>query len=356
MGCRAGLRTQGGYVFGVGVTVDLDAVVTNWRTLVAKVTPAQCGAVVKTDAYGLGAGPISRALRTAGCRRFFVAKAEEGLALRPVVGDAEILVMHGVDPARVADYAAARLIPVLNTERDVALWRGQPGPCWVQVDTGMNRLGFAPEEIPDLAGFQLTGFLSHLACADEPEQFLNVEQIRAFRALKARFPGLPGSLANSSGVFLDPACHADGVRPGYALYGGCGLRPVVHWSAAVLQVRTIAPGQSAGYGAIWCADRPTRVATVEVGYADGLPRALSGTAACLYIQGVAAPIIGRVSMDLTSLDVTDVDPIAVAPGTLVEVLGPHQTVDQLAAAAGTIGYTILTGIRRSLPRTYMRAG
>lgn len=341
---------------GSRVVVDLAALGRNWQALRQRVAPAACGAVVKADAYGLGAVAVGKTLADLGCQHFFVATAAEGGALRQAVGSGpQIYTLHGVIPDQVEVHLSSSLTPVLATSRDVALWqaRGQGRACWIQVDTGMNRLGFGVDDLfglPDLAGLTITGVLSHLACADEPEQFLNVEQIRAFRALRSRFPAsrgsgsVLGSLANSAGIFLDPACHADIARPGYALYGGNGMEAVVHWSAPVLQVRTLREGDSVGYGALWRATAPTRVATLEVGYSEGLPRSLSPGRGVVFFEGSPAPIIGRVSMDLITVDVTALDPAVVTPGTRAEILGPHQTLDQLAAAAGTIGYEILTGL------------
>jgi len=334
-----------------GLVVDLAAIAANWQQLAAAVAPAACGAVVKADAYGLGAAEIAPALLAAGCRHFFVATLDEGLALRPLLPEADIIVMHGIVPGRMQEYVAASLIPVLNTLRDVEQWRGQTGSCWLQVDTGINRQGFGLDELPDLSGFTLACVMSHLACADELDHFMNVEQLRKFRALRQRFPGLPGSFANSGGVFLGKPYHADIVRPGIALYGGFGLRPVVSLHAPVLQVRDIAAGECVGYGALWQADRPTKLATIEAGYSEGLHRALFGRGQA-FINGTKVPMIGRISMDLITLDVTGAGDVQ--PGMLAEILGPHQSADQLGEASGTINYEILTSLSPRAGRRYFR--
>ncbi len=336
------------------LSIDLGAVVANWRRLGA-VHGAPCAAVVKADGYGLGAAPVGRALQAAGCRHFFVAHLAEGLALRAALGpDAMVAVLNGF-PAG-AD-GAAGLTPVLNGLADVAAHQGRPGI--VQLDTGMARLGVPPEEWSQLAGQAPLFLMTHLAVADQPDHALNAMQAGRFAAARALFPGVPASLAASSGIFLGPDFASDLARPGAALYGinptpglPNPMRQVVRLEAPVLQVREIAAGAPVGYGATWVAERPSRVATVAAGYADGYPRALSGRAIASF-QGQPVPLIGRVSMDLTTFDVTDLP--GLRPGDALTLIGPGCTPDEVAERAGTIGYEILTSLGARYRRQYQPA-
>jgi alanine racemase len=328
--------------------------------------------VVKADAYGLGAARVGPALRDAGCRHFFVAQLAEGVALREAIGPGPVIaVLNGFAPG--ADGNAA-LLPVLNGLPDVeahaaaARGRGRAAPAILHLDTGMSRLGLDAREREAVAadpsrldGLDLRWLMTHLACADEPDHPLNAAQAARFAAICARLPlGIPRSVANSSGMFLGPAFASDLARPGCALYGinptpgrPNPMRQVVRLDAPVLQVREIAPGDTVGYGATWTAERPTRVATVAAGYADGYLRALSGRAFGV-LAGQSVPLIGRVSMDLIAFDVTDAP--AIAPGAAIRLIGPPgDTPDGLAARAGTIGYEILTSLGGRYRREY-RAG
>jgi alanine racemase len=328
--------------------------------------------VVKADAYGLGASRVGPALRDAGCRHFFVAHLSEGVALRGNIGPGPMIaVLNGFPPGADGD---AALLPVLNGLGDAqahataARQAGRAAPALLHLDTGMSRLGLDRREqeavVADpsrLDGLDLRWLLTHLACADEPEHPLNAAQAARFAAICARLPvAVPRSVANSSGMFLGPAFASDLARPGSALYGinptpgrPNPMRPVVRLDAPVLQVREVAPGETVGYGATWTAERTTRVATVAAGYADGYLRALSGRAFGVF-AGRSVPLIGRVSMDLIAFDVTDAPPVA--PGTAaVQLIGPENTPDELAARAGTIGYEILTSLGNRYRREY-RAG
>jgi alanine racemase len=329
-------------------------------------------AVVKADAYGLGAARVGPALRDAGCRHFFVAQLAEGMALRDAVGpEPAIAVLNGFAPG--ADGNAA-LLPVLNGLGDVeaharaARRRDRAAPAILHLDTGMGRLGLDRREQEAVAadpsrldGLHLRWLMTHLACADEPEHELNASQAARFEAIRARLPaGVPFSIANSAGMFLGPAFASDLARPGCALYGinptpgrPNPMRQAVRLDAPVLQVREIAPGDTVGYGATWTAERPSRVATVAAGYADGYLRALSGRAFGVF-AGQSVPLIGRVSMDLIAFDVTDA-PADIAPGAAIRLIGPGNTPDDLAARAGTIGYEILTALGNRYRREY-RAG
>jgi alanine racemase len=341
------------------LTVDLGAVAGNWRLLRDRAAPGAAAGVVKADGYGLGAAPVARALLAAGCRHFFVAHLAEGVALRAAIGPGPMIaVLNGFAPG--ADEGAG-LLPVLNGLPDISAWSaaaraaGRQLPALLHVDTGMARLGLAPVEVEALsadpsrlAGLDLRYVMTHLACADEPEHPLNRDQAARFAAARARLPAMPASFANSSGMFLGPDFASDLARPGCALYGinptpgrPNPMRQAVTLAAPILQLREIPRGTTVGYGASWTAPRPTRVATVAAGYADGYLRSLSGRAAGI-LAGRPVPLIGRVSMDLITFDVTDVP--GVAPGDLVELIGPGNTPDEVAERAGTIGYEILTSL------------
>lgn len=331
------------------LTIDLDAVVSNWRALHRMSGPGvETAAVVKADGYGLGAVQVARALVDAGARTLFVAQMEEGLALRAALGEGVgILVLEGHMEGRAAALDGASLTPTLNSPEQ---WRRHrealPGrPFAVQLDTGMNRLGLEPAEWAGLREAVLEArpalVMSHLACADDPGHPANAGQLAAFRSMTEGV-GAPRSLAATGGVLLGPGYHFDMVRPGIGLYGGLpfarGLS-VVSLDVPVIQVRDVAAGEGVGYGHAWRAPRPARVATLSAGYADGLIRAMGGLAT-VWAGDTPCPVIGRVSMDLLTVDVTDVD--AVPPA--MEVLGPHQCIDALAEAAGTIGYEVLTAL------------
>lgn len=352
------------------LTVDLAALAENYRALCRLAPGAQVAGVVKADAYGLGVARVAEALHGAGCRSFFVATAEEGAALRaflPPGSPALIYVLHGFAGASPRDLAAQALIPVLSTPGDIELLRAHAKaesralPAALQADTGMNRLGLPPaflEAGPDLAGVSPVLLMSHLASADEPDDPSNARQRERFRALKARFPGVRTSLANSAGILLGRSYHEDVVRPGIALYGGNPLpgRPspvhtVVTLEAPILQIREAEPGETVGYGGTHRIEAPARLATLGIGYADGYLRSL-GNRGRVMIGGHAAPVIGRVSMDLTVVDVTEIPESVARPGALAELFGPSLAVDEVAERAGTISYELLTRLGQRLARGY----
>ncbi|MGQ9370774.1 alanine racemase [Azospirillum sp. ST 5-10] len=357
---------------GAVLTIDLDAVVANWRQLRDRVAPAACAAAVKADAYGLGAARVAPALWDAGCTTFFVAQLDEALALRAVLPDAEILSLGGLPAGSENEVAEAGIVPVLNHLGEIDAWaafarrRGAALTAAVHLDTGMNRLGLGPDELdalaaaPErLAGLDLRLWISHLACA-EKDTAMNAEQLARFRAARARLPAAPASLANSSGIFLGPAYHFDLARPGCALYGvnptpdsPNPMRGVVRLDARVLQVRPVDRSMTVGYGATHRVAGSGKIATIAVGYADGYLRSLGGRG-CVFVGDEPAPVVGRVSMDLVTVDVTGLPDGAVAPGTLVEVIGPHRPVDTVAADGATIGYEILTGLGPRYHRVYVR--
>ncbi len=352
------------------LTIDLPAIVANWRDLAARGAPGAVAGVVKADGYGLGAVEVARALRAAGCRHFFVACITEGLALRAAIGPAPMIaVLEGFAPGEDGD---AALLPVLNSLGDVAAHAaagraaGVARRAILHLDTGMARLGLDAGEQArlaadhgTLAGLDVLYVMTHLACADEPAHPLNAEQAARFAHACATLPPMRRSLANSSGMFLGPGFGSDLARPGCALYGinptpGAPnpMRQVMRLDAPVLQLRDIPAGASVGYGASWVAQRPSRIATVAVGYADGYLRSLSGRAMgeC---RGRPVPLVARVSMDLTTFDVTDRPDIGV--GDRITVLGGAGcTPDEAAALAGTIGYEMLTGLGARYHRDYIR--
>ncbi|MFC3568513.1 alanine racemase [Paracoccus simplex] len=339
----------------MGLVIDIPAIAANWKALAAKAPGVRAAAVVKADAYGLGASRVAPALYEAGARDFFVALAAEGRAIRPLLPeDARVFVLSG----HMEGEDLAGLIPLLNSPqqffRDRAL---RPrGPFGIQLDSGMNRLGFEPGEWAAVraealaAGPQLV--MSHLACADEPDHPANAQQLAAFRAMTEGVTA-SRSLAATGGILLGPDYHFDLVRPGIGLYGGepfAEAQPVVTLSLPVIQTREVKPGESVGYGYSWTAGRPARVATVAAGYADGLARALAREGRLrLWAGGRACPVIGRISMDLITVDVTDLPDVPPA----LEILNARQGVDDLAALAGTIGYEILTSLGRRYERRWL---
>lgn len=355
------------------LTVDLDALADNFHLVRATAGGADVAPVVKADAYGLGAGPVSRRLWAEGARTFFVARVSEGEQLRQDLGPdraAHIYVLDGAPPGSAPRLAAAGLVPVLNSlaqvEETAAFARGRqsPLPVALHIDTGLNRLGLRPEEARALAeargrlaGLGLVLIMSHLACAPDPDHPMNRLQLERFREVSALFPEAPRSLANSGGIFIDPDFHFDLVRPGITLYGGGPrerhdprLRAVARLEAPILQVRSVPPGETVGYDATFTAERPTRVAILPVGHADGYFRSSAGSGR-VWFDGAFRPVLGSVSMDLLAVDVTDCDDAL--PGAMVELLGEHALVDDLAAAAGTISYEILVRIGPRATRAYL---
>ncbi len=340
------------------IAIDLAAIRANWRALDALSGPGtETAAVVKADAYGCGAAEVGPALAAEGVRSFFVAHLAEGTALRIAVGpDPAIYVLNGFSAGEEGAFGAADLRPVLSAPEQVAAAAPHGLRAAIQFDTGMNRLGLEAGEIAPareaLGTTEVTLVMSHLHSSDVPGDVSPEAQRRTFEEMRAAFPGIPASLAATGGVLLGDAFHFDLARPGVGLFGGLPFaeaRPVVSLHAPILQVREVAPGEAVGYGATWRAERPSRIATIPVGYADGLIRA-AGNRGTAFLDGQPLPFAGRVSMDLTTLDVTDCP--AAVPGAMVELLGPNQTVDQLAEAAGTIGYEILTSLGHRYARTH----
>ena len=356
--------------------IDLTALRANWARLNAETGNAECAGVIKADAYGLGLEEIAHALTREGCRTFFVATLDEGRRAREIQPGAIIYVLDGLMQKTEEIYAGFNLRPVLSSLAEVAEWAafcsliGRRLPAAIHVDTGINRLGMPASELAEIArtptrleAFELALVLSHLACADDPTSPKNAEQRLRFDALRAMLPPAKASLANSGGVFLGREYHYDLVRPGIALFGGRALegRPnpmqsVVKLSARILQVRDVAHGETVGYGAIWKVDQPARIATIACGYADGFLRALSGPTGrpgpVGYIGDYPVPVVGRVSMDLLTVDVTGVPEALARRGGWVEVIGDRVSVDDLTDRAGTIGYELLSRLSRRVHRIY----
>jgi alanine racemase len=345
--------------------IDLAAIVANWRALKARHPSSDVAAVVKADAYGLGARPVAAALHGAGCRHFVVAWLEEALAVRDLVPGAMLAVLGGLVPGTEAAYLTNGLIPVLCSVDEIDRWHNR-GEAILHIDTGMSRLGLDPGALATLATdrkrldrMAIRYAMSHLVASEIPADPVNQLQRQRIAAARAMLPPWRFSLANSSGIFLGPDFASDLARPGAALYGlnptpgqPNPMRSVVRLMVRVLAVREIPAGATVGYNATWTAIRPTRIATAALGYADGYHRSLSNRASACF-DGTPVPLVGRVSMDLTTFDVTDSP--GVQPGCWLEVLGPHLSPDDLAAAAGTSGYEVLTSLGRRFQRVYRTA-
>jgi alanine racemase len=361
------------------LTIDLGAVVANHKMLQSRVTPSECAAVVKGDAYGCGIDQVTTALSQGGCRTFFVAQLSEARRVRAIAPDAAIYVLNGFSAAAGASFIEMSARPVINSLIELAEWdhfvatSGFAGIAALHVDTGMNRLGLNIEEAAAIAGHirseshRIELLMSHLACADRPEHPLNDQQLRQFREIRSLFRGIGSSLANSSGIFLDASTYCDVVRPGIALYGGNPtpgkpnpMRPVIDLKAQILQVRNLPKGATVGYGATWTARRDSRIAVIAAGYADGIARAAAITEGVkpreALVEGKRCRIVGRISMDLLALDVTDLPVSAVRRDHIVTLIGGELTLDEVAAQAGTISYELLTGLGHRYHRVWTTAG
>lgn len=355
------------------MSIDLGAIVANWRLLCERAAPAECAAVVKADAYGLGVAEVARALAAAGCGTFFVATVDEAVALRALLGaEPSIVVLHGVSTRAEADeLRRLDVLPVLNSLAQVALWNelaktgGAPLPCVLHIDTGMNRLGLSSVEVQKVsldrrlvAGCDVRLVMSHLACAEDSANKMNRRQLVTFLQRCAALPSAPQSLANSAGIFLGDGYRFELVRPGIALYGPnpvpSGVNPmgeVVHLQGRILQVRRVDANETVGYGAAFSVTVPTRIATVAAGYADGYLRSASGRGMAM-VGGVRVPIVGRVSMDLITLDVGAVPEADAQAGAPVSLIGGGVSLHEVATHAGTIPYEILTSLGARYRREY----
>jgi alanine racemase len=364
--------------------IDLDALADNWRKMDKLSGKARAAAVMKANAYGIGIQPAAETLYAAGARDFFVADAAEGAELRPLVPDGRIYILAGMWPGNEQLFFDNSLVPIINSEEQLAFFmsvlseRGDH-PCELHVDTGMNRLGLNASEALALANdparpasFSPILVMSHLACADDQAHPLNRRQLESFRSVTAAFEGIESSLANSAGVHLGPDFHFDLTRPGIAVYGGEAvndmpnpMKPVVTAQARILQIRSVRTGETASYGASAQFSRDSRVAIVAIGYADGYHRSVSGGGVTLrqatlsgafgFLSGHKVPHLGRVTMDLSLFDITDLPENAARPGDYIELFGENILIDDGARAGGTIGYEMLTSLGHRYERAYIAA-
>ncbi len=354
--------------------IDLKALQSNYKMLSTRAAMSETCGVVKADAYGLGADQVVRALYHAGCRTFFVAHLEEALQIDGQYPDIKIYVLNGLLTGEAEEFAAHETIfPVLNNLQDVSVWQNFAArqqkklPAALHIDTGMNRLGLGTREYETLLsekeqilqGIDIKFIMSHFSSADEKNHPETPRQAARFAEIMSHFPRVPASLSNSAGIFVSPDYHYDLVRPGMALYGlnptphtDNPMQPVVSLQTRILNIQTIKAGESVGYGAAYRAEKEETLATVNLGYADGFLRCLSNKGH-LYWQGQACPIRGRVSMDLVTVSI---DHLGEKPqaGDMMEVIGLSQSADDLAAAAGTIGYEILTSLGNRYRREYVQ--
>jgi alanine racemase len=357
------------------LTVDLEAIVANWRKLEKTAVPAECAAVIKADAYGCGVEPVARALAAAGCKTFFVATLDEARTAREALPSAELYVLDGFFQNCGDAFAKLNCRPVIGDLNELAEWdvfcrrSGWSGGAAIHIDTGMNRLGLTLVEangiVPRInAGDHgITLVMSHLACAETLNHPLNAKQVATFREIASLYSGVPASLSNSSGIYLGPQFQFDMVRPGAALYGvnptpeaDNPMQSVVDLKARIVQLRNVERGDSVGYGGTWTARRPTKLAIVSAGYADGYFRAASandGTrGAEVVVAGKRCPVAGRISMDLMAIDITDLPDKTARRGHMVTLIGEGISVDEVAHHFGTIGYEVLTSLGKRYARIY----
>ena len=358
--------------------IDLGQIARNWQALARLVAPAACGAVVKANAYGLGADHVIPALSKAGCRSFFIATPDEALEARRLAPSATIYVLDGLMPGSGDVVIAANATPVLSSLAEVEEWadlasaRGAKLPACLHIDSGLNRLGLSAKDVARLAeehrllkSLDIQLIMSHLASADDPDDPKNEDQRAKFETLRRLLPEASASLAASDGLMLGKAFHYDLVRPGYAIYGGQAFKgggtpvqPAITAAARVLQIRDVAAGETVGYSGRWRAQRKSKIAVIAAGYADGYLRAGSSTwedpGGLVRINREFALIAGRVSMDLITADITDFK-VPVARGDLAEFIGPGLPMETTGQRAGTIGYEVLTNLSRRFHRIYFES-
>jgi alanine racemase len=354
------------------LTIDLDALASNYRYCCEQVSPGTCAAVVKANGYGLGIRRVARALHHAGCRKFFTATHREGITLRSLLSDVDIFVLEGVTPFNIEAFPENRLVPVLINLQQARDWAGlaaacgRPLPAIVNIDTGMTRLGFSESELGELAASpSLTGridlryVMTHFACAEDTSSAMPARQLERFDRLRGMLPEAPTSIGNSAGSLRGPDLAGDLARVGIALFGGnpfgangIPLRPVLRVQSRILQLREITQETTVGYGATFRARPGMKIATVGIGYADGYPWSL-GNRGIASIEGRRVPVVGRVSMDLITLDVSALPDELAKPGRLVDLIGPDISLEEVAALAGTISWEILTGLGQRANRTFL---
>ncbi|MCF6216911.1 MAG: alanine racemase [Emcibacter sp.] len=354
-------------------TINLGTIIHNYTICRQLAGGTECAGLVKADAYGMGIKHVAPALfHEANCRIFFVANFAEALKLRQILPEAVIYVLNGIFSSHVDFFISHNLRPVLNDLAQVILWQrispeNRPA-CAIHFDTGINRLGLSPKEtaqfINDInlrKGLDISLIMSHLACSDDPEDPMNARQLADFKTITRSFPDIPASLANSGGILLGPDYHFDLVRPGLLMFGGNPSKGAMPKNikipfkilGKILQIRTIGAGQSVGYGATWTAKQPRHIATINIGYADGYSQ-MFNNCGWAYIKGVKVPVVGRVSMDMIAVDVTDVNPQEIGPECDVELLGPHITLEMAAEVSTLSQYEILTGVRERYQRIYIK--
>jgi len=351
--------------------IELGRIIDNYRSCITLAGGAACAAMVKADAYGMGIEQVAPALyRRAGCRIFFVANLAEAIKLRHFVPDAVIYVLNGIFPGHVEYFTRHAIRPVLNDLEQIRLWAAvDPAnrpPCAIHFDTGINRLGLTPTETEDFIAdralrdrLDICLIMSHLACSDEPENPMNTRQLTDFTAITGAFPGVKASLANSGGILLGPEYHFDLARPGLLLFGGNpakgalpeNIRPAFRISGKILQVRDIEPGRTVGYGATWTAKQPSRIAILNIGYADGYLQMFNNCGVA-HVGDKTVPVVGRVSMDMIAIDVSGLRSDQIAPGHDVELLGEHITLEMASEVSTLSQYEILTGVKERYQRTY----
>ncbi len=357
---------------GTGVLdIDLDALACNYATLREELGGAECGACVKANGYGLGLEPIAKTLWLAGCRDFFVSFIDGGIRLRHILPEARIHVFTGIAGGSPDEFVEHDLVPVLNSLGEIETWQqflrrsNAAHAVDLHIDTGMSRLGLPEDEIarlrddPTLLGdIDIDIVMSHLASADMADSEQSRQQLSEFERAHTVIPAQRASLANSSGIFLGTGYHFDLARPGAAIYGinptqqaKSPMKQVVTLKGKILQVRSVDTPRTVGYGATFTVPGPMRIATVGAGYADGYLRSLSGRTSAR-INGQEVPIVGRVSMDLITLDVTGIDEAATTPGSYATLIGDGNDIDTVARNAGTIGYEVLTALGARYRRTY----
>lgn len=354
------------------LTINLEALVRNYQVLSKMAASGKAAAVVKADAYGLGAEKVAKAVYEKGCRHFFVAQLHEATKLRPLlVSDAHIFVLNGLQPGNEESCARQGIVPVINSIEQWRNWSrtglrlGRRLPAAVQFDTGMSRLGLPPderlylaEEVAHASHVEILFLMSHLASADDARSSQNSEQLAELQKIATEFPGYDLSFENSGGLFLGGPYRSALARPGVAVYGGAptdGRNPmeaVVRLDVAVVQTRTVPPNTRVGYGGAYVTTKHTRLATISAGYADGLPRSL-GDRGAVYFDGIRLPIVGRVSMDSITVDISAVAEGKIKLGSLVEVIGPNRPLEEVAEEAGTISYEILTRLGQRYHRQYL---
>lgn len=342
---------------GLVLKVDLSAILESYKYLCALGKDATTAAVVKADAYGLGADIIAPLLYQHGCRNFFVARIGEAIRLAPLLKGARIYILDGVSSTDDLEHCRANdLIPILNSRAQIETYKKTPCPVALHIDTGMNRLGIRPDEIDfiNLNELDLKLLMSHAACADDDDDEMTGVQFSKFQKIRKQFPDIPASFCNSAATIKYPEMHCDLTRPGIALYGGIfDMKPAVSLSAPIRQIRSVTKGDTIGYGATYTADQDMTVATVGIGYADGLFRSLSNTGK-VFVNNHACPILGRVSMDLLSIDISKIDKKDKLDSE-VEILGKNQSISELAQDAETISYEVITTLGKTIEKCYLNS-